>query len=170
MDLVITSHIMRMAPAFLRPIIYWMIPQARSIRKAVKDAHAIIDPEVECRKKAVDAAHAAGEKPPKKADALGWMYESGKRRNVEVEYTYASMAMAMAAVHTTSETLSQALLDICQHPEVADQLRKEIISVIGQNGWAKTSLYQLRLMDSFLREGQRHHPMSAGTFALHFKI
>ena len=153
---------MRMAPAFLRPIVYWMIPQARSIRKAVKDAHAIIDPEVKRRKKAIDETRAAGEKPPKTADALGWMYESGKRRNVEVEYSNTSIAMAMAAIHTTSETLCQALLDICQYPEVADHLRKEIIEVIGENGWAKTSLYKLRLMDSFLKEGQRHHPMSAG--------
>ncbi|KAI1744956.1 cytochrome P450 [Xylaria scruposa] len=160
-DLFITSYIMRMAPAILRPIVYWIIPQARSIRKAVRDAHEIIDPEVERRKKAIDAAHAAGEKPPKTADALGWMYESAKRRNVQVEYSNASIAMAMAAIHTTSETLSQALLDICQYPDVADQLRKEIVEVIGQNGWSKTSLYKLRLMDSFLKEGQRHHPMSA---------
>ncbi|KAF7536103.1 hypothetical protein G7054_g4850 [Neopestalotiopsis clavispora] len=161
MDLFITSYIMRMAPPILRPIAYWFIPQARAIRKAVKDAHDIIDPEVARRKKAIDAALAAGEKPPKTADALGWMYESAKRRNVEVEYSNSSMAMAMAAIHTTTETLSQALLDICQYPDVADQLREEVVNVVGENGWAKTSLYKLKLMDSFLKEGQRIHPMSA---------
>jgi cytochrome P450 len=167
MDLFITSYVMRMAPPSLRPIAYWFIPQARATRKAVKDAHDIIDPEVARRKKAIDVALAAGEKPPKTADALGWMYESAKRRNVDIEYSNSSMAMAMAAIHTTTETLSQALLDICQYPDVADQLREEVVDVVGENGWAKTSLYKLKLMDSFLKEGQRVHPMSAGTSASH---
>ena len=68
----------------------------------------------------------------------------------------------MAAIHTTTETTCQALLDICEYPDVADELRKEIVEVLSAEGWAKTSLYKLKLMDSFLKESQRMRPLSQG--------
>jgi hypothetical protein len=63
----------------------------------------------------------------------------------------------MAAMHTTSEALTQAVLDCCRHPEVVQPLREKVIRVIGEEGWSKTGLYKLRLMDS----------VSAPTFKTH---
>ncbi|RYP60188.1 hypothetical protein DL770_010048 [Monosporascus sp. CRB-9-2] len=163
-DSFVVSHIMRAAPPFMRPITYWLLPQSRRLRKAVRDSRAMIEPEVERRKAAVDAALADGKKPPKTADTLGWMYEIAKSRNLkDVDYSAAQLSLTMAAIHTTTETTCQALLDICEYPEVAEQLRQEIIEVLSEGGWAKTSLYKLKLMDSFLKEGQRLHPMAAAS-------
>jgi len=159
MDSFMCSRMLRAIPAPLRPFSYWFIPQGASIRKAVKDAHQLIDPEVLRRKAAVDAAHAAGQKPPKVADSLGWMYQVANGSN-SVDYTAGQLSLTLAAIHTTTETTSSALLDICEFPDVADKLRKEIVDVIGKDGWAKTSLYKLKLMDSFLKEGQRVRPLS----------
>ncbi|KAH8668636.1 ent-kaurene oxidase [Xylariales sp. PMI_506] len=153
------SFIMRMAPSLLRPIVYWFIPQCRFCRGAIRDAHKIIDPEVERRVAAVDAALRAGQKPKKTADAIGWIYEVSRGR--PVNYVNAQMSLTLAAIHTTSETASQAILDICEHPEVVQPLREEIIQVISEHGWAKTSLYKLKLMDSFLKESQRCSPLSS---------
>lgn len=52
------------------------------------------------------------------------------------------------------------MLDIVMHPEVVQPLREEIIAVVGAEGWQKTALYKLRLMDSFLKESQRMTPMA----------
>ena len=170
-DVFTTAYLMRAAPAVLRPIVYWLLPQSKALRQAVRDARAIIEPELARRQAAVDAALAAGEKPPKTADTLGWMYEysvaaAAKQRKdkpVRVDFAAAQISLSMAAIHTTTETLSQALLDICEYPAVADELRAEIVRVLGASGgWTKTALYQLRLMDSFLKEGQRFHPLFAG--------
>lgn len=158
-DLFIVSFIMRACPPFIRPIVYWLIPQGRSIRKVVKDAHSIIDPEMQRRKGAIDEALRDGRKLPKTADSLGWMYE-GSKGDPNVNYAAGQLAMNLAAIHTTTETTCTALLDICEHPGLADRLRQEIVQVISEFGWTKTSLYKLRLMDSFLKESQRFNPFS----------
>lgn len=152
------AYIMRMAPALLRPFVYWLVPQGRSIRRAVRDARRIIEPEVGKRIAAVDEARAAGLKPPKTVDSLGWMYEVARGRRVD--YPASQLSLTMAAIHTTTETTSQAMLDICEHPEVAQQLREEIIQVIGEHGWSKNSVHKLKLLDSFLKESSRVHPLN----------
>lgn len=158
-----TAFIMRATPALMRPITYWLLPQAKRTRQAVKDAKVLITPVMEQRKAIVEEALAAGKKPPKTADTLGWMYEIAKSRNLNPDYSAAQLSLTMAAIHTTTEATCQALLDVCEHPEVAEQLRQEVIEVLSENGWAKTSLYKLRLMDSFIKEGQRFRPMSSAS-------
>ncbi|KAI0885396.1 cytochrome P450 [Annulohypoxylon maeteangense] len=160
-DSFVTTRILRAVPSFVRPIAFLLLPQSRTLRKAVRDARDLIDPEVERRKAAVDAAKAAGLKPPKVADTIGWMYEIARGR--KKDFVAGQLSLTTAAIHTTTETSCSALLDICEYPEVAQQLREEIIQVIGEHGWAKTSLSKLKLMDSFLKEGQRVRPMSSST-------
>ncbi|KAI1086991.1 cytochrome P450 [Rostrohypoxylon terebratum] len=160
-DMFVASRLLRAAPALFRPIVYLLLPQCKRLRQAVKDAHDLIDPEVARRKAAVDQAKAAGLKPPKVADTIGWMYEIAKGK--EKDFVAGQLSLTMAAMHTTTETSCSALFDICEYPDVAQQLREEVIQVIGENGWAKTSLYKLKLMDSFLKEGQRVRPMGSST-------
>ena len=162
MDVFKTAMIMKATPAFLRPLTYLLLPHSKRIRSALSDTRKLIGPEIERRKAAVDAALAAGEKPPKVADTLGWMYELTKSRNIDYDFSCGQLSLTMAAIHTTTQAMSQALLDICEHPEVVEPLRKEIIEVLSEGGWQKTSLYKLKLMDSFLKEGQRIRPMAAG--------
>ncbi|ETS84447.1 hypothetical protein PFICI_02472 [Pestalotiopsis fici W106-1] len=158
MDTFIVAHVMRLVPSIARPIAYWFIPQSATLRKAVRDAHKLIDPEVQRRIDKVRQAQAAGQKPPKVADSLGWMYQVATKP--DTDYVAAQLALTMAAIHTTTETSSAALLDLCEYPEVAEKLRSEVIQVIGEHGWSKTALYKLTLMDSFLKESQRVRPMS----------
>ncbi|KAK6842934.1 ent-kaurene oxidase [Apiospora arundinis] len=154
-DSFIAAYIMRMAPTLLRPFVYWFVPYGRSIRRAVRDARQIIEPEVARRIAAVDEARAAGLKPPKTADSLGWMYELARGRRVD--YPASQLSLTMAAIHTTTETTSQAMLDICEHPEVAQQLREEIVQ---NTAGLKNSVTKLKLLDSFLKESSRFHPLN----------
>ncbi|KAH7040188.1 cytochrome P450 [Microdochium trichocladiopsis] len=151
------SFIMRAAPWFMRPLAYWLNPMSARLRKAVRDARNLIDPEVKRRLDIVDKAKAAGEKPPKMADTIGWMYDVANGANID--YVAGQLSLSMAAIHTTTETTCAIIMDLCDHPEVVPQLREEVIRVIGEGGWAKTSLYKLKLMDSFIKEGQRVRPM-----------
>ncbi|KAH6884504.1 cytochrome P450 [Thelonectria olida] len=148
---------LRQWPFFLRPFVYWFLPKCRLLRQAVKDADSLIMPEVEKRKLNVQKAIAAGEKPSRTADTIGWMFEVSRGR--DVNYVHGQLFLSFAAIHTTTETITGCLLDISSYPEIVQPLRAEIISVIGENGWAKTSLYKLKLMDSFMKESQRRHFM-----------
>ncbi|XP_044717952.1 cytochrome p450 domain-containing protein [Hirsutella rhossiliensis] len=51
----------------------------------------------------------------------------------------------------------------CDHPELIEPLREEIIAVLSQSGWSKRSLYSLKLMDSVLKESQRMKPISVAS-------
>ncbi|KAI1813368.1 cytochrome P450 [Poronia punctata] len=153
------SFLMRMTPWFVRPFTYLMAPHSSRLRGSVRDAKRLIAPEVERRKKAVDAAKAAGEKPPKVSDTIGWMYDIAKGRP-DLDLVSGQLSLTMAAIHTTTESACRALLDICEYPDLIDQLREEIVEVVGREGWAKTTLYKLRLMDSFLKESQRVTPLA----------
>ncbi|KAJ3521535.1 hypothetical protein NM208_g13247 [Fusarium decemcellulare] len=148
---------LRQWPFFLRPFVYWFLPKCKLLRQEVKDADELIMPEVEKRKQAVQKAQETGVKPPRVADTIGWMFEISRGR--QVNYVYGQLFLSFAAIHTTTETITGCLLDICSYPEIVKPLRDEIIEVIGQNGWAKTSLYKLKLMDSFMKESQRRHHM-----------
>lgn len=162
-DSFVGSYLLRLSPSLLQPFVYWLIPQCTALRKAVRDAHHLIDSEVDRRRAAVDKALATGQKPPKVADTIGWMHEVARGR--KIDYVAGQLSLTLAAIHTTTEVTCQALLDICEYPEVVQQLRDELITVIGEHGWAKTSLYKLRLMDSFLKESQRYRPLIIGGYS-----
>lgn len=89
---------------------------------------------------------------------MDWLEETAKGRPYDPAIS--QVGLALAAIHTTSDLLSQAIVNLCIHPEIVPQLRKEAIDVLTQHGWAKTSMYQMRLMDSFLKETQRLKPVS----------
>ena len=154
------AYILRLFPAITRPLVHWFIPQLRRLRQGIKDAHNLIDPEVARRRARVQKALEAGQKPPKMSDTIGWMHEVSRGR--KVDYVAGQLSLSLAAIHTTTEVTTQALFDICEHPEVVQPLRDEIIEVISEHGWAKTSLYKLKFMDSFLKESQRINSMSEG--------
>ncbi|KAF2157929.1 cytochrome P450 [Myriangium duriaei CBS 260.36] len=141
-----------------RPFKHWLNPTCRRLRAAVRDAETLIQPEVDKRVERVRKAQEAGVKAPKVADTIGWMHEVARGRSMN--YVHCQLSISLAAIHTTSETLTRAILDMCAHPEIVQPLREEVIQVLGKDGWAKTSLYKLKLMDSFLKESQRTSVMS----------
>lgn len=117
------SFMMRMVPALVRPFAYLVLPHSHRLRKSVRDAHKMIVPEVKKRKAAVDAARAAGEKPPKVADTIGWMYDIAKGE--DLDFVSGQLSLTMAAIHTTTESVCRALLDLCKYPELAAAARRD---------------------------------------------
>ncbi|EKG11246.1 Cytochrome P450 [Macrophomina phaseolina MS6] len=90
-------------------------------------------------------------------DTVRWMDEVAKGRPFDV--VISQLFLSVAALHTTSDLLTLAMFDLVAHPEVMDELREKVRRVIAVNGWQKTSLYKMKLMDSFLKESQRvNHP------------
>lgn len=47
------------------------------------------------------------------------------------------------------------MIRIAQHPGLFKVLRDEIVEVLGKDGLKKTALYNLKIMDSVLKESQR---------------
>jgi cytochrome P450 len=156
-DLMTAAYTMRYMPRILRPVLYYILPPIYKLKATIKAASAIIEPEINQRRKLRSEAIARGESIPKRLDSIDWMDDiihSQKAANFDI--VGAQLTLTFVAVHTTSNTLAHLLYDLIDNPELIPELRQEIIAVMEEDqGWQKTSLYKLKLLDSVMKESQR---------------
>ncbi|KAK5166027.1 uncharacterized protein LTR77_008288 [Saxophila tyrrhenica] len=148
------AHELTKIPALVRPIIYWFLPRCARMRKQVREAKGLIEPEVKQRTAQAQASFQEGRKKISQgADAIGWMIEVAKGQPRDL--VAAQLSLITAGVHITSEETSKCILRLCDHPELVQPLRAEMIAVLKEHGWSRTAMYNMRLLDSFLKEVQR---------------
>lgn len=80
----------------------------------------------------------------------------------EYDPTIAQLTLSFAAIHTTTELVTQVMTDVSANPEILDELRQEMVQVLRDNGWKKTSLYNMKLLDSVIKESLRIKPTGIG--------
>lgn len=162
MESFIAVRALRQWHPFLRPIVHWFLPECRQIRKTLNQARGIINPVIEKRRETNRQAQKAGQHPSKMADTIGWMDEAARGRPYDA--ATAQLGLSLAAIHTTTEMVSGLISDLCANPEYFEPLRREITSVLGDKGWSKRTLHDMQLMDSAMKESQRHHFGDIGKF------
>jgi cytochrome P450 len=149
-------------PMLLRRIANWVLePAGKNIRAQIAAAQRLVAPQVEQRLKAREDALAKGTKNKGQNDVFHWLLDVAKGR--KFDFAIAQLGISVAALHTTTEMNSQCLLFAAQHPEVVAALREEMVQVLREGGWAKTTLYKLKLLDSFIKECQRLHGPSTNS-------
>lgn len=152
---------LRQVPGIVRPLIHWFLPESTKLRRDYRDARKLITPEVEKLRLRAKQAAEAGKKPRKRADLIGWMYDLSEDKERMSDFVNGQLELALASIHTSTEAITSALLDIVAHPELVQPLRDEAIKALRDEGWTRAALYKMRLMDSFLKENQRAHPPNA---------
>ncbi|KAH8691170.1 cytochrome P450 [Talaromyces proteolyticus] len=157
-DSFIAAQELRLWPELIRPLAAYFLPSCRKIRRTIQEARAIIGPVLEVRRIDREAAIKSVKTPDRYVDAMQWMEDSAKGRYYDP--AIAQLTFSNAAIHTTTDMLTQVLLDLCGQEEVIQALRTEISTVIQEEGWRKTALYKLKLMDSVLKESQRLKPIN----------
>ena len=150
----------------IRPFKHWTMPVCKSLRNDVREARQILKPEIERRRRKAESMLQAGKKPPKVADVVGWMVELIESTNQHMDYVAAQLFLFVVAIHSTSETLSNCIIELCDSPEAVQMLREEIVRVLREDGWSKNSLYKMKLLDSFLKETLRLNPALDSEFPL----
>jgi cytochrome P450 len=146
-------------PRFLQPLVHWFLPSCRRLRAQLREIRNIIQPLVDKRR-----VRETG--PKEQSDNLvAWMDEMSRGRPFDA--VLSQIASSFTAIHTTSDFVTQLLLDICNDPELIDSLRKEVITVITSQGWKRSAFQNLKLMDSVLKESQRLKPIAIGEFFKH---
>ncbi|OGM49856.1 hypothetical protein ABOM_001453 [Aspergillus bombycis] len=151
----IAGRALRTWNPLLRPVVHWFLPECRTLRWRQAEARRIAMPIIEERRKANRLAKEEGQPTLKTADTIGWMDEAARGRQYDV--VNAQLSLSFAAIHTTSEMVTGLMSDLCANPENFESLREEITSVLGGKGWTKQALHNLKLMDSVMKESQRHH-------------
>lgn len=159
-----TVILMRVIPAWLKPLASWFIPYTWSVSRNLREALRLLVPMINERRRLEAAEGPAYEKPN---DLLQWMMEEAWcERDARAEkLVHRLLVLAMASVHTTSMACAQAFFDLCEHPEYVEPLREEILEAVrATGGWKKTTLTRMRKMDSFMRESQRLNPPSLSEY------
>lgn len=94
-------------------------------------------------------------------DMFQWMVDSTSTsidRDPEV-LIRKMLFLTLAAVHTSTMSVTHALLDLCAYTEYKEPLQEEISRVVKNQGWTLGAINELMLLDSFMKESQRiNHP------------
>ncbi|OGM47935.1 putative cytochrome P450 monooxygenase [Aspergillus bombycis] len=151
------AEALRLWPKAFRAIVAQFLPSCRKIRAELQEAQDIIWPVLDARRRDKQAAISGGKEPERYNDAMEWLEECAKGRSYEP--AFGQLIFSVAAIHTTSDMLTQVLYDLCGRNELIQALREEVITVVQEEGWKKPTLYKLKLMDSVLKESQRLKPI-----------
>jgi len=140
-----SAMVMNLFPRFIQPLIGKCLTHVKSSqRKAAQFLVPIIEERYQL--------------PPEERpnDMLSWLMEDavGEEREPR-NLTLRILVVNFAAIHTTSMTFTYALYQLLAHPEYIQPLREEVESIVKEQGWTKSSIFNMRKLDSFLRESQR---------------
>jgi cytochrome P450 len=143
---------LHMCPAVLRPVLHWFLPPCQKLRREIKTARGLINSALEESRK----------KPrTDRFSSLAWVdaFASGNKYDAAM----VQLRLANASIHSSADLLIKVLINLCEQPGLIQDLREEVISVLEKNGWRASTLNQLKLLDSVLKESQRLHPITTGT-------
>ncbi|PSN72410.1 cytochrome P450 monooxygenase [Corynespora cassiicola Philippines] len=146
---------LRIWPKPLRRLVSNFHSHSLRLRKQMSHAHGIIDPIREKRRVLKAEAASRGEKLHFE-DAMEWFdRESGGTHDEAALQVF----LSLVAIHTTSDLVSQLMTDLSLHPEIIPDLKEEVVRVLGEEGWTKSALFKMRLLDSAIKESQRLKPV-----------
>lgn len=153
---------LRMYPRIVRHLVHWFISECKLLRSQLNDAQKILEPIVHRRRGLHREALATGEPAPKFDDALGWVEREAAAKSVDCNPSIFQLLLSTVSINTTSDLLEQCMLCLAQDPRIIGPLREEIQNVLRYRGWSKSSLSEMKLLDSVIKESQRLKPTSIG--------
>ncbi|KAK1970771.1 cytochrome P450 [Colletotrichum sublineola] len=156
----IAAILLRMWPKAVRPLVHWILPQCRKLRKQVAEARQIVIGIIDRRRKAKAAAEAENRPEPVFNDVIEWFAQDEQEKGSSYDPVVGQLILSQAAIHTTTDLLTQVMLDIALNPDVVGALRDEVKQVIANHGWTRVALAEMRLVDSAIKESQRLKPIA----------
>lgn len=107
------------------------------------------------------------EPSPNVVNMTDWnMKNSPKQEQANVTYqAHQQLQVSFAAIHTTAKLVADVCFYLARHSECIQPLRDEIDTIIGPQGvLTRKNVADLKKMDSFMTETQRHNPPGIMTF------
>lgn len=157
---------LRLWPAATRPLVHWFLPSCRRIRGQIAEARAIIDPVLEERRQLKARLRAEGKPVVVQQDAIEWFEQEA--RGSKYDPVSAQLLLAVASIHTTADLVCEVMTHLAQNPEILGPLRREMVECLQQHGWTKAGMYNMKLLDSVIKESQRLKPIGSGKMTPRF--
>ncbi|KAJ7644780.1 cytochrome P450 [Roridomyces roridus] len=161
LDVFRSADRINMFPPFLRPIVGPFISKkTQSFNKAMEYLGPIIE------ERLAKDSELGRDYEGRPNDVISWLLDiaEGEERAVPA-LVLRILITNMAAIHTSSMTVSQTLFDLAFHPEYLQPLREEVETVLNAEGWSKAALNNMVKLDSFMRESQRMRPLNIVSLA-----
>ncbi|KAH3958473.1 hypothetical protein HBH98_076600 [Parastagonospora nodorum] len=150
------ANLMTVCPGAFKFLMPRFSKKCKNVLAIYNEARGILEPVIERRRQLKAEAKRKGTPIPIFSDAIEWA-EIESRGN-PYSAVDCQLNLSFAAIHTSSGLLSQVLTRLSNEPHLITPLRHEIIEVLTAEGMNKNSLYNLKLMDSALKETQRIKP------------
>ncbi|KAF8631768.1 hypothetical protein AX15_002204 [Amanita polypyramis BW_CC] len=155
------GSLIRLFPVWLKPIIGRLFADAP---EALKRAKNHLRPIVEERWR--DMERYGNDYPGKPQDILSWFMDEVDGDTDDEKLTHLAfhiLFVNFGAVYTIAMSFTQALYHLAAHPEYVEPLREETETVVSEQGWTRSSMGELRKLDSFLKECQRLNGLAAAS-------
>ncbi|RYP79122.1 hypothetical protein DL771_000100 [Monosporascus sp. 5C6A] len=150
-------------PLWLRPILSPIVPFVRALQRRIQGEKELLQPVVLARRLAA-ASVGPSLKPD---DLLEWFIDDQAETGIEddMDIVHKQMVTSFAAVHTSSQTMTNMFYTLAAEPEIVAMLREEVREVLAKHDGEFTvrSLQDLKKMDSFAKETMRYYPLMAAS-------
>lgn len=156
------AHALHAYPRALRKLVHWFVPECKKLRSQFVEAKRVIAPVIDKRRKLRTKAREAGQPVPEFNDALDWANQEAAIQRATCDPASFQLTLSVAAIQSSSDLLEQVMLDLANHQDMFQPLREEIVTALRADGWKKTSLYNMKLLDSVMKESQRMKPLDMG--------
>ncbi|EHK99357.1 putative Ent-kaurene oxidase [Glarea lozoyensis 74030] len=149
------NFLLRVFPDRIKPAVAFFLPTSWGVDSALRKAKRMIIPLIRERRRR-EKEDPSYEKPE---DFLQFLMDGGVEINDDDETTVQRLMVTyLGSGPSTIIAVAQVLFDLCVHPEYVEPLRQEALQVLRKNGYTKQALYEMKQMDSFMRESQRLSP------------
>lgn len=145
---VLAAYELRSWPKPIRGIVANFLPRCRRIRTQLRQIKELLEP-------LINKLNTAPQDKEPHAP-IEWLHRAFRGQSDDI----ASMIVALCIVSydAGTESLCHILYEISGNTPLISDLRTEIINTVGKEGFTKSSLQSLVLMDSVMKESQRLHP------------
>ncbi|KXH57510.1 ent-kaurene oxidase [Colletotrichum salicis] len=151
---------LRAVPLRLRPLLHWFSANCRRARESLAEAQKLITPVIDKRRAEKRAAAAAAATAavsqdsvaPLSNDAIEWAEDEAQGGAYDAAIF--QLTLSFVAIHTTTNLLAQTLIYLAKESELIGPLRAEIVEVLKAEGWRKSALCNMKLLDSAIKETQ----------------
>ncbi|OGM43968.1 hypothetical protein ABOM_007975 [Aspergillus bombycis] len=145
-------HELRRYHPLARPIMHWYLSSCGVLRRMIEKTRMIMNRVIEnrqleqYRKGRIDHN-----------DALEWFEQNAKGQAYDPAIT--QLVLMFVSAHTTTDLLTQVILDLARNQEWIEPLRAEVQAELAKNGRGGFSPHNLKLLDSVIKETQRLKPI-----------
>ncbi|KII83969.1 hypothetical protein PLICRDRAFT_46743 [Plicaturopsis crispa FD-325 SS-3] len=153
------GHTIDMVPEILKPIVSWFVmDKGAALKKVLDDIGPIF---LKRKQKMEELGDRWTDRPN---DAIQWILDLAPPDSSIDNMCMRILFLNFTAIHTSTISITQVLLDLGAHPEFQEPLREEIESVLREfGGWTKQALTKMKKLDSCMRESQRLNGVVIGT-------